>query len=143
MSISPTLSLPDRLVSRCGLLAAAAGLIMIESYGALARAAGIPLRAGFPGAHTAQPITVASLALGVAIAAFWGTLLAAVLARRATRPARTFTTIAIAVTLTSLITPLDAAGAAASTKLTLATGHLLVAGIMTPILRSSLPKARA
>jgi hypothetical protein len=66
----------------------------------------------------------------------------AALAHRATHPARTFTLIATGVTAISLITPLDAAYAATSTRLTLAFGHLIVAGIMTSSPRSGLPSTR-
>jgi hypothetical protein len=142
LSISTTTLSTRRPLLRAGLTAGGAALIAIEAYGALARTLGVPLRAGFPGAHTAQPITSGSLALGVLIATFWGTILAAALAHRATRPARTFTVIAIAFTAISLITPLDAASASTNTRLTLALGHLLVAGIMTTILRSALPTTR-
>lgn len=143
MSISTTLISTRRPVLRGGLSAATAALIAIEAYGALARTAGVPLRAGFPGADSAQPVTAASLALGVLLAAFWGTILAKVLAHRASRPARTFTATAVMFTAVSLLTPLDAAHATASTRLTLAVGHLLVASIMTPILRSGLPTTRS
>jgi hypothetical protein len=80
---------------------------------------------------------------GIVIATFWGTVLAVILTRYARRPARTFTIIAAAATALSLITPLDAFGASPSTKLTLAGGHLIVATIMTTILRHGLSHPQA
>jgi hypothetical protein len=113
-------------------------LPVIEAYAALTKAAGIPLKAGLPGAHTASQVTAGSFALGIVIATFWGTVLCVNLARHASRPTRTFTIIAVAATALSLITPLGAFGASLSTRLTLAAGHLIVASIMTTILRRGL-----
>jgi hypothetical protein len=95
----------------------------------------IQLKAGLPGTHTAALVTAGSFATGIVIATFWGTVLAIILTRYARRPARTFTVVAAAATALSLITPLDAFGASLGTKLTLAGGHLIVASIMTTILR--------
>jgi len=113
-------------------------LPVIEAYAALAKTAGIPLKAGLPGTHTAALITAGSFALGMVIATSWGTVLCVILARHASRPTRTFTIIAVAGTALSLITPLGAFGASLGTRLTLAVGHLIVAGIMTTILRRGL-----
>ena len=132
-----------RRVLRHGALAGVVALPAIETYAALAKAAGIQLKAGLPGTHTAALVTAGSFATGIVIATFWGTLLAIILTRYASRPARTFTTIAIAATALSLITPLDAFGASPSTKVTLAGGHLIVASIMTTILRRGISRAQS
>lgn len=132
-----------RRVLRGGILAGALALPVIEAYAALAKAAGIPLRAGLPGAHTAPAVTAGSFATGIVIATFWGTVLAVILARYASRPARTFTIVAVAATALSLFTPLDAFGASLSTKLTLAAGHLIVASIMTSVLSRGISRARS
>ncbi|MGH2865879.1 MAG: DUF6069 family protein [Solirubrobacteraceae bacterium] len=118
-------------------------LIVIEAYAALAKSAGVPLKAGVPGAHTTSTVTAASFATGILIATLWGTVIAVILARRASRPARMFTIIAVAATALSLITPLDAFGASLATKLTLAAGHLIVASIMTTTLRRGIYRAQA
>jgi hypothetical protein len=55
-----------------------------------------------------------------------------ILHRHATRPARTFTVAALALTAVSLVAPLSAADTAASTKAMLAVAHLLAAAIVTP-----------
>jgi len=77
-----------RSVARVSIAAGAAALAVIEAYGAIARAAGVPLRAAAFGAHTATQVNAGWLAFGVALGAFWGTVLAVVFARRAARPAR-------------------------------------------------------
>ncbi|MGO9750021.1 MAG: DUF6069 family protein [Solirubrobacteraceae bacterium] len=127
-----------RRVLRHGVLAGVVALPVIEAYAALAKAAGIPLKAGLAGTDTAALVTAGSFATGIVIATFWGTVLAIILTRYVSRPVRTFTIIAAAATALSLITPLDAFGASLNTKLTLAGGHLIVAGIMTTILRRGL-----
>jgi hypothetical protein len=70
-------------------------------------------------------------------------VLCVILARGASSPARTFTMIAVVATALSLITPLDAFGASLGTKLTLAGGHLIVASIMTAILRGGISRAQS
>ena len=130
-------------VLRHGVLAGVVALPVIEVYAALAKAAGVPFKAGLPGAHTAAPVTAGSFALGIVIATLWGTVLCVILARHASRPARIFTIIAVAAAALSLITPLGAFGASLSTRLTLAVGHLIVATIMTPILRHGLSQPQS
>ncbi len=130
-------------VLRHGVLAGVVALPVIEVYAALTKAAGIPLKAGLPGAHTASPVTAGSFAVGIVIATFWGTVLCVILARHASRPTRTFTIIAVAATALSLITPLDAFGASLSTKVTLAAAHLIVASIITTILRRGLARTHS
>ena len=151
MSITSTAHAPastssrsgTRRVLRHGALAAVLVLPVIEAYAALAKAVGIPLKAGLPGTHTAALVTARSFATGIVIATFWGTVLAVILTRYARRPARTFTVVAAAATALSLITPLDAFGASLNTKLTLAAGHLIVASIMTTILRRGISRAQS
>jgi hypothetical protein len=72
-----------RPVSQVSIAAGAATLAVIEAYGAIAHAAGVPLRAAAFGAHTATQVNAGWLALGVALGTFWGTVLAVVFARRA------------------------------------------------------------
>lgn len=151
MSIASTAHAPSstssrggtRRVLRHGALAGVLALPVIEAYAALVKAAGIPLKAGLPGTHTAALVTAGSFASGIVIATFWGTVLAVILARYASRPARTFPVVAAAATALSLITPLDAFGASLNTKLTLAVGHLIVASIMTTILRRGISRAQS
>ena len=90
-------------------------------------------RAGAPGAHSAQQISVLSFAEAVSICIVLGTLLALVVAEFARRPARTFV-VATVVLVGASLSPLDAAHARLSTKIFLAFGRLMVAAIVIPIL---------
>ena len=67
-----------RPVSQVSIAAGAAALVVIEAYGAIAHAAGVPLRAAAFGAHTATQVNAGWLAFGVALGTFWGTVLAVV-----------------------------------------------------------------
>jgi hypothetical protein len=48
---------------RAGLTAGAAALLALELYAIVIKAAGVPMRAGLPGAHTATAVTLESFAL--------------------------------------------------------------------------------
>lgn len=143
MSTTSTLQQPvsrDRprsaisIVLQAGLRAGAVALVVVLAYALIIRAAGVPMKAGLPGAKTAQSVTLASFAVGIVLAAFWGTVIAALLSRYARKPRRTFTVVAVTATAISLITPLAAVGAAAETKVTLALAHILAASTMIPLL---------
>ena len=112
--------------------ASAVALVVTELYGLAARLAGVPMSAAGFGQAKAGPVTAASFAMGVVICAFWGTVLAVVIARFASRPARVYLIATIALTAVSLFAPLSAADTATSTKLTLAAGHILAAAIIIP-----------
>jgi putative copper export protein len=118
-------------VSRVSIAAGAVALAVIEAYGAITRAAGVPLRAAAFGAHTATQVNAGWLAFGVALGTFWGTVLAVVFARRANRPARTFLVTTLPLLALSLTGPLTA-HATTATRLTLACGHLIAAAIIIP-----------
>lgn len=119
------------------LVSAAAGLVAAvatEAYGLAARGFGIPMAAGTPGAHSAQPITVGMFAMGTLICTFWGTVIAVLLARFAKHPARTYLRITVALTVLSLADPLAAGGdTALSTRLMLCVAHLIAAAIIIPV----------
>jgi hypothetical protein len=118
-------------VFQVSIAAGAAALAVIEAYGAIARAAGVPLRAAAFGAHTATQVNPGWLAFGVALGTFWGTVLAVVFARRAARPARAFLTATLPLLMLSLAGPVTA-HAPAATKVTLVCGHLIAAAIIIP-----------
>ena len=120
-----------RPVSQVSIAAGAGALAVIEAYGAIAHAAGVPLRAAAFGAHTATQVNAGWLAFGVALGTFWGTVLAVVFARRAARPARAFLVTTLPLLVLSLTGPLTA-HAATATKLTLVGGHLIAAAIIIP-----------
>jgi hypothetical protein len=132
------------------LVSAAAGLTAAaatEVYGLAARAAGVPMEAGSVGASTAEPINVGMFAMGTLISTFWGTILAVLLARWATRPARAYLWATVALTALSLVGPLGAGDTAAATKVMLAVAHLIAAAIVVPTvahrLTSAHPRVRA
>lgn len=118
------------------LVSAAAGLaaaVATEAYGLVARAAGVPMAAGTPGASATQPIEVGMFAMGTLICTFWGTVIAVLLARFAKDPARTYVRTTVALTVLSLADPLAAGGGTAfSTRLMLALAHVIAAAIIIP-----------
>jgi hypothetical protein len=116
-----------------GALAGLAASVATEVYGLIARFAGVPMSAGSVGAPSAGPITVGMFAMGTLICTFWGTVLAALLARFAKQPARVFLWTALALTAVSLLAPVFAAHTVASTKLMLLVAHLLAAAIILPL----------
>jgi hypothetical protein len=132
-------TLPVWLVSAFAAVAAAAAT---ELYGLAARAAGIPMAAASVGASTAEPVSVGMFAMGTFVAAFWGTILAVLLARYARRPARTYARTTVALTVVSLAAPLAAADTAVSTKAMLAVAHLIAAAIIIPVVTRRLASVR-
>jgi hypothetical protein len=117
-----------------GASAVAVGALVLFAYGAAANALSVPMRAGEPWASHAQAISAGSFAMGTLVSAFWGIVLAVVLARWAARPGRTFAWTAAALTAVSLAFPLSASHTATATKLTLAGAHLLAAAIIVPVI---------
>ena len=71
-----------------------------------------------------------------------GTILAMILAARAADPARVFALTTVILVAVSLVFPLAASHTAATTRLTLALGHLIAAAIVIPILTLRLTQAR-
>lgn len=136
-------AIPRRLLPAAA-AAATAGIAAAEAYAALIRAAGVPMQAGFLGATHASPLTAASFATGVLVCTFWGTVVAAVVARTAKRPARTFVVLGSCLTALSLAVPIGAGATEVSTKATLAVAHVVVASVVIPILAYALrPKLQA
>jgi hypothetical protein len=130
-----------RPVPQVSIAAGAAALVVIEAYGAIAHAAGVPLRAAALGAHTATQVNAGWLAFGVALGTFWGTVLAVVFVRYASRPARAFLATTLPLLALSLVGPLTA-DATTATKVTLACGHLIAAVIIIPVVTRRLAVAR-
>ncbi|WP_242910908.1 DUF6069 family protein [Actinomadura terrae] len=123
-----------------GAVAGAAASAATEVYGLVARAAGVPMEAGGIGAATADPVTVGMFAMGTVICTTLGTVLALVLARYASRPARIFVTVAVALTAVSLFSPLAAGDTAVSTKIMLCLSHVLAAAIVIPAIARRLAR---
>jgi hypothetical protein len=131
---------PMWLVSALAGLAAA---IATELYGLAARAVGVPIEAGGIGASVSGPITIGMFAMGTAVAGFWGTILAVLLARHGRRPARAYLWTTIALTAVSLAGPLLAGVTVTSTKLMLALAHILAAAIVIPVVARRLSHSPA
>ncbi|QXJ22977.1 hypothetical protein AGRA3207_004063 [Actinomadura graeca] len=144
--MSTTITAPARvLASRPVWFAcAAAGLAAsaaTELYGLAARAAGVPMQAGGVGAPAAEPITVGMFAMGTLICTFWGTVLALVLARFASRPSRVFVRAAVPLAVLSLVGPVAAGDTAVSTKVMLCVAHVLAAAIVIPVVARRLARS--
>ncbi len=71
-----------------------------------------------------------------------GAILAAILARKAAHPARTFVRITAGLTIVSLAVPAGAGATATAAKVTLAAAHILAASIVIPILACHLRPTR-
>ena len=104
---------------------------------------GVPMEAGGFGATSAQPIVPANFSFGTVLCTAVAALLAAVLARRAQRPARTFMVVTVALTLLSLVSPIGAGATATSTKVGLVAGHLLAAVVVITVLARRLRQIEA
>jgi Family of unknown function (DUF6069) len=136
----PAVSARRRPVWLVSAAAGAAALVVTEVFWAAARLAGVPIAAAGFGQAKAQPVTVGLIAMGIFTCAFWGTVLAVVIARYATRPARAYLATTMALTAASLVMPLSAADTATSTKFTLAAAHVLAAAIIIPVVTRRLAR---
>jgi peptidoglycan/LPS O-acetylase OafA/YrhL len=110
-----------------GLVAAVA----TSTTAGVARAFGVSLDV------SGKAIPVLGFAQLTFFAAIIGTVIAVVLARRATRPQRTFVTTTIALSALSIV-PDVLADAHATTRFTLALTHIVAAAIVIPALASRL-----
>jgi hypothetical protein len=125
-----------------GVKAAIIGLVSVEVYAVVLRAAGVWLRAGVIGARAAHPVSYGSIAAAVLLGAFWGSIAAAVVARKARHPQRAFAVIAAAAVALSLVFPLAAGATPTGVKLALTSAHLLAAAVMVPAFLRQLAPAR-
>jgi hypothetical protein len=114
-------------------LAALAASVVVEVWGLIWRAAGVPMRAASPGSAHATAITVGMFAMGTLVVTFWFTFAVVLIARFARHPRRVYLRTALPLLLLSLAMPLTSADTATSTKIVLAAGHLIAGGIIIPI----------
>jgi Family of unknown function (DUF6069) len=126
--------IPRHSILRVGVLASVAAAAATAVVALAAEAADVPMRAGSLGAHHADAIGPLTFALTTLMWSAVGTLLAAILARRAARSARTFQAVTVALTGLSLLGPVLAGATALATRLTLGTAHLVAAAIVIPAL---------
>jgi hypothetical protein len=133
----PAAEIPSRRIGhighigRIGLLAGATAAVATIGVAALARSIDVPLTV------SGKAIPVPGFGELTFVAALIGTLIAAVLARRASRPHRTFLVTTLALTLASF-GPDITADAHAATKLSLMLTHVVAAAIVIPALASRL-----
>jgi len=120
-----------RPVWKTGVAAGLAASVATTATAGIAHACGVSLAVG------GQAIPLLGFAQMTLVATMIGTLLAAVFARRATRPQRTFVVTTISLTLLSLV-PDVIAEANTSTRLTLALTHVVAAAIVIPALATRL-----
>jgi len=131
----PATAARSRVLWAAGAKAALLGALAAEAVGGIARAVGVPMQAGGFGASHADAIGVGAFATATFLNLVVGTLLAAALVRWARHPERTFVRTAVTLTVLSFVPVLLAAHTAASTKVTLALTHVVVAVIAIPMLR--------
>jgi len=132
---APAPAARSRVLWTAGAKAALLGGLAAEAVGGVARAVGVPMQAGGLGASRAEAIGVGAFATATFLNLVVGTLLAAALVRWARHPERTFVRTAVALTVLSFVPVLLAGHTAASTKVTLALAHVVVALIAIPMLR--------
>jgi len=129
------------MIWRAGAFVVVASALATTMWAVLADLAGVPMRAGGVGADHSDKITPAHFTFATITDVALAVVLAVVLARRATRPARTFRNVTVGLTALSLLVPLFAGDTTAATKVTLVIAHLIAAGIVIPILTRRLPAA--
>jgi len=118
-------------VLRTGVGAGLAASIATIAFAVAAKGIGVDLAVG------GKAIPLLGFAPVTFFFALVGTGIAAVLARRATRPQRTFLATTLALTLVSFVPDLTA-DAHTATKLALACSHVVAAAIVIPALASRL-----
>jgi Family of unknown function (DUF6069) len=132
-TITATQSTRSRSLWRTGTVAGVAAAAAATAFAAVADAAGVALEVG------GESIPLVAFAQLTLVAAIVGTLIAAVLRRRATNPQRTFVLTTVALTVLSFV-PDVTADAVTSTRLVLALSHVVAAAIVIPALASRLAR---
>jgi hypothetical protein len=118
-------------IRRTGLLAGVAAAVATSTTAAIASALDVSLHV------SGKAIPVLGFAQLTFVAAIIGTVMAVVMANRASRPRRTFVMTTLALTAFSII-PDATADARTSTRLVLALTHVIAATIVIPALASRL-----
>jgi hypothetical protein len=123
-------------------LAALPAAVVVEGWGLIARAAGVPMRVAGLGAHQASTIYVGMFAMGTMVVTFWFTFAVIAIARFAKNPGRVYLRTVLPLLALSLLVPLTAADTAISTKLTLAVAHLMAGAIIIPVVAWRMSRVR-
>jgi len=106
-----------------------------EAFGAAAKALDVPM------VFKGDEIPVGSFIFDTAIWMLVGTIVAAVLIRKASHPARTFAILATTATLVSLALPATADIPDTATKVVLAASHVIVGAIAIPAMTRRIARA--
>jgi hypothetical protein len=129
---APSTTTPVRShIGRTGLVAGATAAVATTAYAASVHAAGVSF------VISGKAIPAPGFGEVTFVAALIGTAIAAILARRAARPLRTFLVTTLALTLVSFV-PDVTADAHLATKVALVLSHVLAAAIVIPALASRL-----
>jgi hypothetical protein len=112
---------------KTGVAAGATASVATLAFSAVADAAGVSLEIG------GEAIPLVGFAQLTFVCALIGTVLAVVLARRASNPQRTFVRTTVALTVISFV-PDVLADAQSATKVSLIVSHLIAAAIVIPAL---------
>jgi hypothetical protein len=132
-SLTHTISRPaaTKPVWRPGIVAGVFASVATVAVAALAQAADVPLEVG------GEDIPLAGFAQLTFVATMLGTLLAALVSRRARHPRHTFVVTTVALTILSIV-PDVFADAQTATRVVLALSHVVAAAIVIPRLASRL-----
>jgi hypothetical protein len=114
-------------------LAALAAGVVVEVWGLIWRAAGVPMRAAGLGSQHATAITVGMFAMGTMVVTFWFTFVLVLIARFARDPRRVYLRTTLPLLVLSLAAPILAADTATATKVVLAAAHLIAGAIIIPV----------
>jgi hypothetical protein len=135
---------PVRALLRVSLVATVAAAAATETLTAIVRIAGVDLAVGDPGGSPSSvvPVTAGACALSVAMCMVIGTVMAALINWRSSRPARTYRIATVVLALLSLVAPLTAAGTDNATKFTLICAHLVAAAVVIPMVSRCLAGTR-
>jgi hypothetical protein len=123
-------------------LAALVACVVVEVWGLIWRAAGVPMRAASLGSAHASTITVGMFAMGTMVVTFWFTFVVVLIARYARDPRRVYLRTALPLLVLSLAAPVLAQDTAAATKIVLAVAHLIAGAIIIPVVARRLRAAR-
>jgi hypothetical protein len=135
-----TARVPFRGLLRTNLVATVLAAAATEAFTGLVRVAGVPLAVGDPGGSVSSvvPLNPGACAISLAMVMVLGIGLAALINRRSSRPARTYTIAASVLVLASMAAPLTAAATSTGTRLTLVAAHLIAAAVIIPLVRRRL-----
>jgi peptidoglycan/LPS O-acetylase OafA/YrhL len=137
----------DRLAAvavwRVAALAGVTAAVAVTAVAGVAELAGVPMEAAEKSAPAGEHIPLYAYAFSTLMSVAVGTLIAAVLYRKASRPARAFTIVALALTALSFGLPHTTGHATTATRLVLDLTHVVAAAIVIPAIAHRLGRRPA